>query len=68
MGKTEYGKSDHLFEALNNAFEVQFFSGLQFYNISHKMITCRAMKLRFLRAETLLNNVFKTQKMNFCST
>ena len=39
-GGNEYGKSGHLivyfhsFQALNDAFEVQFFSGLHFYTLS----------------------------------
>ena len=52
MGGNEYGKSSHLshfhsFEALNDAFEVQFFSGLHFYTLSKALIACRAMQLRF---------------------
>ena len=30
MGENEYGKSGHLFEALNDDFEVQFFQGFIF--------------------------------------
>ena len=41
----EYGKYGHLsyfhlLEAVNNAFEVQFFSGLHFYTLSKTLITC----------------------------
>ena len=32
-----------LFEALNGAFEVQFFSGLHFYTLSKTLIACRDM-------------------------
>ena len=42
----------HIFEALNNAFEVQFFSGLHFYTLSQTLIACRTMQLRFLKVET----------------
>ena len=31
------------FEALNGAFEVQFFSGLNFYTLSKTLIACRDM-------------------------
>ena len=48
MGRNEYGISGHLhiftfFEALNAAFEVQFFAGLHFYTISKTLIACRDM-------------------------
>ena len=49
----------HSFEALNDAFEVQFFSGLHFYTLSKTLIACRAMQLRFFKVKTLLNNAFK---------
>ena len=48
----------HSFEALNDAFEVQFFSGLHFYTLP-KTLTAymyRAMQLRFFKVKTLLNN------------
>ena len=45
----------HFLEALNNAFEVQFFSGLNFYSLSETLIACRAMQLRFLKEEPLFN-------------
>ena len=49
----------HFFEALNNgAFEVQFFSGLNFYTLSKTLIACRDMQLRFFKVKTLLNNAF----------
>ena len=48
----------HFLEALNNAFEVQFFSGLNFYSLSETLIACTAMQLRFLKEEILLNNAF----------
>ena len=48
----------HFFEALNNAFEVQF-SGLHFYTLSKTLVACRNMQLRFvLILETMLNNAF----------
>ena len=49
MGRNEYGISGHLhifafFEALNGAFEVQFFfQGLHFYTLSKTLIACRDM-------------------------
>ena len=54
MGENEYGESGpfwplvyfHSFEALNDAFEVQFFSGLQFYTIPKTLIPLRTMQLR----------------------
>ena len=49
----------HFSEALNDAFEVQFFQGLIFYTISKTKTACRAMQLRFLNVETLLNSAFK---------
>ena len=48
----------HSFEALNDAFEVQFFSGLHIYTLSKTLIACRAMQLRYLKVETRLNNAF----------
>ena len=52
MGGNEYGKPGHLyyfhfFEALNDAFEVQFVSGLHLYTLSKTLIAYRAMQLRF---------------------
>ena len=46
MGENEYGESGpfwplvyfHSFEALNDAFEVQFFSGLHFYTLPKTLI------------------------------
>ena len=32
---------------MNNAFEVQFFSGLHFYTLSQTVVACRAMQLCF---------------------
>ena len=49
----------HVFEALNDAFETAFFSGLHFYTISQKQTACRAMQLRFFKVEILLINAFK---------
>ena len=46
------------FEAFNGAFEVQFFSGLNFYTLSKTLIACRDMQLRFFKVKTLLNNAF----------
>ena len=61
MGKNEYGESGHLsiITLLNDAFEVQFFSGLHFYTLPKTLIACRAMQLRFFKVITLLNNAFK---------
>ena len=56
MEKKKYGESGHF---LKHAYEVQFFSGLHFYTLSKALIACRAMQLRFLKVETLLNNAFK---------
>ena len=67
MGKNEYGEYScfniyfYSFEALNDAFEVQF-SGLHFYTFSKTLIACRAMQLRLFKVKTLLNNAF-----NICS-
>ena len=36
----------HFFEALNDASEVQIFSGLHFYTLSQILIACRFMQLR----------------------
>ena len=55
----------HFFEALNDAFEVQFFSGLHFYKLL-RHVGHTAMQLRFLKVETLLNNAFK--KINYLFT
>ena len=49
----------HSFEGLNDAFEVQFFSGLHFYTLSKTLIARRAMQLISFKVETLLNNAFK---------
>ena len=60
MGGNEYGESGHLsiftlLKALNDAFEVQFFSGLHFYTLPKTLIACRAMQLRFyFKVKTLL--------------
>ena len=64
MGRNEYGESGHFvyfhsFEALNDAFELQFFSGLYFYTLPKTLIACRAMQLRFFKVKTLLNSAFK---------
>ena len=45
----------HSFEALNDAFEVQFFRA-SFYTLSKTLIACRTMQLRFVKVEILLNN------------
>ena len=60
MGENEYGISlvnFHFFEAFNDAFEVQYFSGIHVYTISQTLIlACRAMQLRFfLIVKTLLS-------------
>ena len=70
MGENEYGESGpfwplvyfHSFEALNDAFEVQFFSGLQFYTLPKTLIPFRTMQLRFFLSEKLLNNAFNLLK------
>ena len=36
------------------------FSGVHFYTLSETLIACRAMQLRFLKVETLLNNAFNS--------
>ena len=48
----------HSFEALNDAFEVQYFQGFIFYTLPKTLIACRAMQLRFLKVKTFLNNAF----------
>ena len=68
MGENEYGKSGpfwplslvyfHSFEALNDAFEVQFFSGLHFYTLPKSLIPFRTMQLRFFKVKKLLHNAF----------
>ena len=40
-----------LFEALNDAFEVQFFSGLHFYTLPKTLIAFRTMQLRFFKVK-----------------
>ena len=50
-----------LFEALNDAFEVHFFSGLHFYTLPETLIACRATQLRFFKVKTLLNNAFNSK-------
>ena len=42
----------------NDAFEVQFFSGLHFYTLPKTLIACRAMQLRFF-LKRKHNNAFK---------
>ena len=58
----------HFFEALTDAFEVQFFSGLHSYTISKKLIACGAMHLRFLKwkhCQTMpLNSTIYKLKIN----
>ena len=64
MGENEYGESGpfwplvyfHSFEALNDAFEVQFFQGFIFTPYQRQF---RTMQLRFFKSEKLLNNAFK---------
>ena len=41
----------HSFEALNDAFEVQFFSGLHFYTLPKTLIAFRTMQLRFFKVK-----------------
>ena len=48
----------HSFEALNDDFEVQFFSRLHFYTLSKTLIAGWDMQLRyFCVVKTLLNNL-----------
>ena len=56
------------FEALTDAIEGQFFSGLNFYTLSKTLLACRAMQLRFLKVETVLNNAFKSQEQDLLAT
>ena len=49
----------HCFEALNNAFEVQFFSGLHFYTLAKTLVACRAIQLGFCKSGNIVNNAFK---------
>ena len=46
----------HSFEALNDAFEVQYFSGLHLYTLPKTLIACSSDF--FLCVKTLLNNAF----------
>ena len=41
----------HYFEALNDAFEVQIFSGLNFYTLPKTLIAFRTMQLRFFKVK-----------------
>ena len=59
MGENEYGKSGHLsiFTLLKHLMMLLKFTILvraSFYTISKTRIACRAMQLRFLKAETLI--------------
>ena len=47
MVKTGHLKIFYSLEALHDHFEAQFFLGLQYYTILQRLITCRAMHLRF---------------------
>ena len=54
-------KNLHFFQALNDAFEVQF-PGLNVYTISQKLIACEAKQLIFfkeIKVETLLINAMQ---------
>ena len=54
----------HFFQAINDAFGVQFFSGLHFYTLSKALIACRVTQLRFfLKWKKLLNNAFKSIRL-----
>ena len=67
MGRNEYGESGHLsiftlLKHYNDAFgSTIFFRVAKYvhYTLSKTLIACRAMQLRFLKVETLLNNAFK---------
>ena len=48
----------HFFEALDNAFEVQYFQGFILNLVLQTMVACRGMQLRFFKVETLLHNAF----------
>ena len=50
------------FEALKKV----VFAGLHFYTLSKTLIACRALQLRVLKVETLLNNAFNL--VNFSSS
>ena len=52
-----------LFEALNGAFEVQFFSGLHFYTLSKTLIACTCSS-DFFKVKTLLNDAFNYQRLS----
>ena len=62
IGGNECGISGHLhiFTSLKHLIMLLkcSFSGLHFYTLSQTLIACRAMQLRFLKVETLLNNTF----------
>ena len=66
-GGNQYGQTGHLcilyfFEALiNDAFKVQFFSGLHFYILSKTLTAWRAsIQLRSLKVKTLLKVLGKS--------
>ena len=48
----------HFFEALNDVFQDQFFSGDHFYNISKTQITIGTLQLRCFKVKSLITNVF----------
>ena len=67
MGGNEYGISGHLhifafFEALNNAFKVQFFQGFIFTPYHRHWQHAGPCSSDLLKVETLLNNAFNHNK------
>ena len=55
------------FEALNDAFEVQFLFRVSFLHLikdTDSCMTFRAMQLRFFKVETLLNNAFNSSLLH----
>ena len=49
-----------LWSTFNGAFETANFSELHLYTLSKTLIACRAMRLRFCKVKTLLNNAFNS--------
>ena len=63
MGGNEYGKIHsliyfHFFEALNGAFEVQFFSWLYFLHLIKDTYRVKGHAAQIFILKTLLNNAF----------
>ena len=55
MVKSGYFYFFHLFEALNDTFEVQFFKGFIFYTFSKTLIVCMAVLFFHLHSAIHLN-------------